>query len=231
MESLTPAERAVLAPRTVGQTVAVESDGASVTVVDAPSEDEESYPEGSVPEEVYFWDRTGYLVVEGVMDDAWCATANAGLEYCMAPERADVWSRTQHEPSLVAEEQGTGPAVAEALRGTPGEPFYALPEPYGSCFRRLIANPPVVQRLNWMAGAGVYESDVPRALCWTEGMSGQVLHAGGGAVLDRQYAHNDTARFASAPFGREDSNGLSAPRRAAVSDADRCRRQGRTRRR
>jgi hypothetical protein len=59
-----------------------------------------------------------------------------------------------------------GPAQAEG-EGAIHRPrmggLYTLPEPHSAPFRKMIAHPAVVQRLNWMLGPGYFEAFEPMA--------------------------------------------------------------------
>lgn len=92
-------------------------------------------------DEFYFWDLNGYLVLRGVMDEAWLAAANEAVD--RFADRIEV-----------GEELARG---SQALAGT-GRPLLPglleLPAPYCDPFRRMVAHPVVEHRLNWMGASG-----------------------------------------------------------------------------
>jgi len=92
-------------------------------------------------EEFYFWDLNGYLVLRGVMDDAWLAAANEAVDRC--EDRIEVGEELARGSKSLA---GTGrPLLGELLE---------LPEPHCEPFRRMVAHPVVEHRLNWMGASG-----------------------------------------------------------------------------
>jgi len=56
-----------------------------------------------------------------------------------------------------------------------GNPW-ALPAPYGKPFQRMIANPALVQRLNWIMGSG-FECMMCNGFLSGKGSSGHFLHS------------------------------------------------------
>ena len=85
LNELTPAQQAVLGVRMTGKGGTVISDGKRTwveTIEEQPAAvafalDENSQPD---PDEYWFWDVRGYLVLRGVMDEEWLAAANRALD-------------------------------------------------------------------------------------------------------------------------------------------------------
>ncbi|MXZ00428.1 phytanoyl-CoA dioxygenase family protein, partial [Candidatus Poribacteria bacterium] len=114
--------------------------------------------------EFYFWDLNGYLVVRGVMDEQWLAEANEAVD--------------KFQDRIVVGSELAGGSVSQAGTGRPLLPgLLDLPDPYNAPFRRMIAHPTVVQRLNWMGGSG-YRMGGATVFCAVEGTSGHSLHDG-----------------------------------------------------
>ncbi len=114
--------------------------------------------------EFYFWDLNGYLVVPGVMDEAWLALAN------------EIVDNFQDQVEVGSELSGGSQSQAGS-----GRPLLSglldLPDPYNAPFRRMIAHPSVVSRLNWMGASG-YRTGGATVFCAVEGTSGHSLHDG-----------------------------------------------------
>jgi len=114
--------------------------------------------------EFYFWDLNGYLVVRGVMDEQWLAEANEAVD--------------KFQDRIVVGDELAGGSVSQAGTGRPLlSGLLDLPDPYNAPFRRMIAHPSVVQRLNWMGGSG-YRTGGATVFCAVEGTSGHALHDG-----------------------------------------------------
>ena len=196
------------------------------------------------PDELYFWDVRGYLVVRGLMDKEWCEAANAAIEAVdtqlalpTEPEPRQLprwsqltasaaaaatslgwdesswakgeatdacereWSELSDEERAAADELGyaegdwpfqPGPpwtTLGHDLRriesplagsGRPGVPnLLTLPQPHAEPFRKMIAHPGLVARLQWMMGSGFHLGSQPNAITSVRGTSGHALHAGG----------------------------------------------------
>jgi ectoine hydroxylase-related dioxygenase (phytanoyl-CoA dioxygenase family) len=120
-------------------------------------------PDSGIDEkEFYFWDLSGYLVLRNVLSAEDLALANEAIdrfEDCI----------------VVGEELARG---SQALAGT-GRPtlggLLTLDEPWCLPFRKMIAHPAVVHRLNWMGGRG-FRCGQPTAFCAVKGTSGHSLH-------------------------------------------------------
>ena len=122
-------------------------------------------PDSGIDEkEFYFWDLNGYLVVRGVMDEQWLAEANEAVD--------------KFQDRIVVGSELAGGSVSQAGTGRPLLPgLLDLPAPYNTPFRRMIAHPAVVQRLNWMKGSG-YRTGGATVFCAVQGTSGHALHDG-----------------------------------------------------
>jgi ectoine hydroxylase-related dioxygenase (phytanoyl-CoA dioxygenase family) len=126
--------------------------------------------------ERWAFDTHGYLLVEGVMDDDWIDAAAASIDANL--------DRMMYRGVGVGE--GDGDVTLADIPGAPtisgtGRPdlkgLFQLPAPHNAPFLRMLAHPAVIQRLNWMIGAG-YRVTQNTALCHVKGSSGQMLHSG-----------------------------------------------------
>jgi len=109
-------------------------------------------PDSKIDEkEFYFWDLNGYVVVRGVMDEDWLARANEAVDKFQ--DRIQVGSELSGGSKSQA---GTGRPLLSGL--------VDLPDPYNEPFRRMIAHPAIVHRLNWM-GASDYRTGGHVILC------------------------------------------------------------------
>jgi len=170
---LTPAEQAVLHdPQRRGAPAVVLPDGDTCRLEegDAPIHHPSIYvrnPNVEIDEkEFYHWDLCGHLVLKEVMDAAWLAAANEALD--------------ANQDRVDRQEVDVGGAPSR-LGGTHRSMLYDvwnLPRPHGEPFRRMIADPRIVARLNWMMGSG-YQATKCEVLCSGYGGMGHALHAGG----------------------------------------------------
>ena len=114
--------------------------------------------------EFYFWDLNGYLVVRELMDEQWIAEANEAVD--------------KFQDRIVVGSELAGGSISQAGTGRPLlSGLLDLPDPYNQPFRKMIAHPEVVQRLNWMGGSG-YRCGGATVFCAVEGTSGHALHDG-----------------------------------------------------
>lgn len=131
--------------------------------------------------ERWAFDTQGFLLVDGVMDDEWIEAAVAGIDANLdrlffrgAGDKLD-------GDATLAEIPG-----APTISGT-GRPdlrdLFQLPAPHNEPFLKMLAHPAVIERLNWMIGAG-YRVSQNTALCHVKGSSGQMLHAGNSNPTD-----------------------------------------------
>jgi ectoine hydroxylase-related dioxygenase (phytanoyl-CoA dioxygenase family) len=168
-EQMTPAQRALMRPANVGTVPMLRSDGTSLEL------DESGLPyhpglyrrDPTSPvdaRELYFWDLNGYLVLPGIMEAEWLQAARVALD-----ANCDRYS------------QGGSPSKASRrLKGTPLTSLHGLfelPSPHCDPFRRMIADPAIILRLNWMMGGGFRVGPV-RAMIYEPGSSGLRLHGG-----------------------------------------------------
>ena len=172
LSSLTPAQRAVLPDpdreglppriRTDGETCRIEEDGGEIHHPSIYVRD----PEAEIDQkEFYHWDLCGHLVVKGVMDPDWLAAANEAID-----SNAD---RVHAGPSGAARD-------SRRLAGSHGASMpdpWELPEPYCEPFRRMIAHPALIRRLNWIMGSG-FECRQCSLFAHRKGGVGHYLHSG-----------------------------------------------------
>lgn len=169
--SLTPVEQAVLhdpeRTSTPGQVV---SDGTTCWLDESEQIHHPSIyirnPDCGIDEkEFYHWDLCGHLVIRGLMDKQWLADANEAVD--------------QNADSIHVGES-TAARNSKRLAGTHGASLanpWELPEPYCHPFRRMIAHPPLLQRLNWIMGSG-YECMSSTIFAHRTGGVGHFLHSG-----------------------------------------------------
>ena len=147
-------------------------------------------------EEVWFWDLRGYLVLHDVMDEEWLAQCNAALESSFAEDSrrpaggppAATWGSGYPEydgcSQLIAPAPGTR-CTEERISQT-----WTLPSPFSDGFRRMIDNPAVNARLDWMIDPGFMMTT-----CYTivsrNGAAGQCLHGGCFYGAGHNYQYRD----------------------------------------
>ena len=226
---LTPEQQAVVGTMTTGRGGTVISDGKRSWVATAEEQppsvilnlDENSQPD---PEELWFWDVRGYLVLRGVMDEEWLAAANRAIAFALEmqdelPEGHP--SRVEDVPEQALREndwiwpEDTSPRLAGEINRPRLGGLYQLPMPHCEPFRRMIGHPAVVRRLNWMLGYGFRESTEPMCCVYPKGTTGGSLHGqnpGGYTVYNgRQLVEQTNVAWAlqdeSPGFG-EDSGGF-----------------------
>jgi len=189
-KDLTPEQLAVVGIRSSGRGGKVVSDGVhcrATNIVEQPATVVSGLDQGSVPDpdELWFWDVRGYLVLRGVMDEEWLAAANRGIDMALKSQ-ADLPDRhvtkLEDVPEQALRENGgvwpddTSPRLYGEIHRPRMGGLYQLPKPHCEPFRRMIAHPPVVQRLNWMLGYGYLESTEPMCCVYPKGTSGGSLH-------------------------------------------------------
>lgn len=143
-------------------------------------------PNSTIDEtEFYFWDLNGYLVLRGVMDDEWLAEANAVVD--KFEDQIEVGEVTSGKSKSLV---GTGRPELKGL--------LQLPDPYNKPFRRMIANPVIEHRLNWMGGSGG-RTGSPSLFASVKGTSGHAQH-GNGEPLNpsRQYVYQNGRSYCEA---------------------------------
>jgi ectoine hydroxylase-related dioxygenase (phytanoyl-CoA dioxygenase family) len=174
VEELTPEQQAVVAPGgRPDEAPVLLSDGDTISIrtehgVHHPSTLVRNTNSSIDETEFYLWDLCGHLVIRNVMDAEWLSEANAAIEACA--DRIEVGGDAAKGSSVLA---GTGVPSLKNL--------FELPEPHCQPFRRMLANPAVIHRLNWMMGSGfIFRGG--RAICSVKGTSGHGLHSGNAQV-------------------------------------------------
>ena len=169
VDEMTPEQRVILGVDRPNPAPVVHSDGKRTWVDEEPGTYHPATvirdPDCQIDEkEFYFWDLNGHLVVRNVMDEAWLAAANEAIDAC-----ADIIVKGGDAAHKTKRLAGT------ALSSLSG--LLDLPHPHAEPFRRMIANPALVQRLNWMSGSG-FVVDAARAIIYEKGTSGHGVHSG-----------------------------------------------------
>ena len=128
--------------------------------------------------EVWQWETQGYLIVN-VMDEDWLAGANLAIDtfrndpgVVRRIPTSELWQEPDCSASLLPErpDDDGGPLLEERMTG-----LEALPRPHCDYFRRMVAHPAVVERLNWMMGPGWAESPASASVN-RPGAGGQQIH-------------------------------------------------------
>ena len=166
-DEMTPEQRALLSP-TESATSVVKTDGDTVqagktTVAHHPSIHVRDPDSGIDENEFYFWDLCGYLLIKDVMDAEWIAAAHDAIDRFS--------DRLELSPDGT---RGSKQLAGDRFPSLYG--LFELPHPYCEPFRRMIANPDVIHRLNWMMGSGYYLSRA-RAIHYEKGTSGLYIHS------------------------------------------------------
>ena len=148
-EQLTPEQRPVVAhPDPSESPVHVVSDGEKSWVEEGSELHHSSIyvrdPDSQIDEkELYHWDLCGHLVVPSVMEADWLKAANDAID-----------ANTDRINKGPTGSYGDSKSLkAEGHRSSMGE-LWNLPAPYCEPFRKMLAHPAVIQRLNWMMGSG-----------------------------------------------------------------------------
>ncbi len=189
-KELTPEQQAVVGERTTGRGGTVISDGQRTwvsTVEEQPASvafnlDEHSQPD---PDELWFWDVRGYLVLRGVMDEEWLTAANHAIDAAIEMQESlppghptlieDVPEQALRENDWEWPEDTSPRLYGEINRPRIGG-LYELPKPHCDAFRRMIGPPAIVQRLNWLLGYGFKESGDAMCCAYPKGTTGGSLH-------------------------------------------------------
>ncbi len=127
------------------------------------------------PLEHWMWDCHGYLIVRNVMDPEWIDACNHAIDRHAADWEEEVESG-MHHPS--PKQAGTPRLYLNNL--------FKLPKPDCDPFHKMIAHPAVVQRLNWIMGAGFHIAGGGSAITFPAGTEGIRLH-GNGKPLTNAY--------------------------------------------
>lgn len=215
---LSPAQQAVLGPREGRLGGSVATDGERVWANPAPRD----YAWGSSAaasatlqaenplmnaHEVWQWETQGFLIVSGVMDADWINASNLALDtFRMEPSvvakigASELWQETDCSPLLLPQPDGNGgPMLEERMTG-----LEDLPKPHCDAFRRMIAHPAVVERLNWMMGPGWAESPASASVN-RPGAGGQQMHGG------PRYGGFEASNHPAAPLGHLNATQVSYP--------------------
>lgn len=132
--------------------------------------------------EFYHWDLCGHLVLRGVMDEEWLVAANEAID--ANPDRISTGG-TETSDSKPLSGAGVG-------RSSMGDPWM-LPGQYGEPFQRMIADPALIQRLNWIMGSG-FECMQCSGFLSAKGSSGHPLHAAGEPALVTNHYRQQNGR-------------------------------------
>ncbi len=148
----------------------VHSDGEKVWLAEEPGISHPSIyirdPDSEVDEKEFFhWDLCGHLVLRGVMDEDWLRAANEAID--ANPDRISHGGSAAGDSTPLA-----GSGVGRSSMGDP----WGLPAPHGEPFQRMIADPALVQRLNWIMGSG-FECMQCSGFLSAKGSSGHFLHS------------------------------------------------------
>ena len=128
---------------------------------------------------------SGYLVLRGVMDEAWLGAANRAIEAALAmqeelPEDHPTKLEEVRETALIYNDGEWPKDTSSRLRGDIHRPrlggLYLLPKPHCEPFHRMIAQPAITRRLNWMLGYGHSETGEPMCCEYPQGTTGGSLH-------------------------------------------------------
>ena len=115
--------------------------------------------------EFYHWELNGHLVLRGVMDEAWLKAANEAID--SNPDRIHTGGTAAAEDTPLGSKGVPRSSMADP---------WTLPAPHGEPFRRMIADPLLIQRLNWMMGSG-FECMQCSGFLSAKGSSGHTLHS------------------------------------------------------
>ena len=124
--------------------------------------------------ERWAFDTHGYLLAEGVMDEDWIEAAVAGIDANL--DRMVYRGVGDVDNAVTLAKIPGAPTISGAGRPDLRD-LFQLPAPHNEPFLKMLAHPAIIQRLNWMIGAG-YRVTQNTALCHVKGSSGQMLHSG-----------------------------------------------------
>jgi ectoine hydroxylase-related dioxygenase (phytanoyl-CoA dioxygenase family) len=137
-------------------------------------------------EEKYFFDLTGYLVVENALTSQEVAECNAAIDHYSDRIKARSLDRPLSEGS-------------SALQGGSGRleltGMLAWEKPWCEPFRKLLVHPQIVGRLNEMSGKGFRLDHGPLLIGATEGTEGHRLHGAGEPFSDVVGYHHHNGRM------------------------------------
>jgi len=130
-----------------------------------------SLPETIDPLEFFYWELTGFLVVKNAMDQSWLAAANAAVD-------ANI-HRIDYAGASRSQVYG-GPQMRGS--GRPGLGVTELPAEHLPPFQRMVADPVLVHRLNWMLGGHFRTEGFGSVIATRRGGGGQILHGNGDPI-------------------------------------------------
>ncbi len=118
--------------------------------------------------ERYFWDLTGFLIIEGVLTPGEIAAANEAID--------------RHREQMQTAERNLGARDSVALKGS-GRPtmhgLLQMEHPYCEPYRKMLVHPAVVSRLNVMCGSGFRLDHGPLLIAGVKGTEGLTMHGAG----------------------------------------------------
>jgi ectoine hydroxylase-related dioxygenase (phytanoyl-CoA dioxygenase family) len=186
-DELAPEQQAVVGPRSTGHSSALMTDGQRTWTADSQDVRTSGGRDfgGLDAKDLWFWDVRGYLVVKGVMDEPWLNSANAAIDSMIEmqptlPPGHPTKFEEVPEAALRDNDWKWPEDTSSRIRGEINRPrlggLYQLPKPHCEPFRRMIANPAVVHRLNWLLGPGFKEITEPMCCVYPKGTTGGSLH-------------------------------------------------------
>lgn len=138
--------------------------------------------------ERYYWDLCGHLVLRNVFSPEDIEAANKALEYL-----GDVVQSDDTSPEVELLRERCRPRIQDGVlvRTTNSYPFLlTLPEPHCQPFRKMIAHPQIVSRLNVMCGKGFRLDHGPQFIGGIDKTKGGNLH-GAGEPYKEAVAYNN----------------------------------------
>ena len=117
--------------------------------------------------ERYYWDLTGFLVLRNVLNKRELKAANNALDHY--EDQIKPGARRHNNPAL----RGTG------RLGLRGINVLQFEKPYCEPFRKMLAHPQVVSRLNVMCGIGFRLDHGPQFIGAVKGTQGGTQHGSG----------------------------------------------------
>ena len=136
------------------------------------------------PEEKYYFDLRGYLIVRHALSAAEIAACNQAIDHFGA--------RITHYKGSLAHDS-TALKGAFSRRELTG--MLGWPAPYRDPFRRLLIHPVAVARLNEFSGKGFRLDHGPLLIGATEGTEGHTLHGAGEPFSPAVWYHQQNGRI------------------------------------
>lgn len=139
------------------------------------------------PEEMYFFDLRGYLIVRGALSAAEVRACNEAIDHYADRIRA----RSVDGGGLARGSKAlTGQEGRRELTGMLG-----WPAPYREPFRQLLVHPVVVSRLNAFSGKGFRLDHGPLLISAYAGAEGHQLHGAGEPFSQSVWYHQQNGRI------------------------------------